>query len=216
MDGGLFEDPAEVDEDVEAFLHGGGRRHHPAAAAAAATVAQLHLGHAWRHARHALFVFGHEQLLENRKLVRGILDKLVHQHVVVLRLEALEARLEVHRGEVLARVRVEAAVDQARDVILPLVPNVRERRVVVDERRAGETDAVEVEDHVDGVHGPRLVPDFHPPQNDFVEEPGEAVLHFRKLLHEGGEPVVPVDEVVVVQVPHVLLEVLEADELALL
>lgn len=78
-----------------------------------------------------------------------VLDK----HVGVLPLEAGDALLELRCGECLARVRVKGAVNHVGDHILPLATNVRKGGVVVDEGRAGESDAVKVEDDVDRVDG---------------------------------------------------------------
>ena len=76
-----------------------------------------------------------------------VLDK----HIRVLALEALEAFFESIGRQLLRRVDIKGAVDHIRDRILTPAPKECKRRVVVDEGRAGEADAVKVEDDVDRV-----------------------------------------------------------------
>ena len=79
-----------------------------------------------------------------------------------------------------------------------------------------EADAVEVEDHVDAVDRPRLVPDLHPPEHDLVQEAGQPVLDLRVILDQLGQILVAVHQVVVVERPDVEVPVLEAYKLPLL
>ena len=72
--------------------------------------------------------------------------------------------------DVLRLVDVEAPVNEVGNLVLPPGRDVTKCRIVVYERSAGETNAVEVKDDVDRVDAPRLIPDFHTPQNDFVQK----------------------------------------------
>jgi len=72
---------------------------------------------------------------------------MLHQHVVVLALEAHEALFELLRRAVVARVGVKAPVDEAGDCVLAPVTDAGEGWVVVDERGAREPDAVNVDDN---------------------------------------------------------------------
>ena len=66
--------------------------------------------------------------------------------------------------------------------ILSLLADVRSSRVVVQERSTSESNAVKVEDDVNGINRPRLVSNFHSTENDLVQEAGEAILRLGMLL----------------------------------
>ena len=76
--------------------------------------------------------------------------------------------------------------------------HVREGGVVVDERCAGEADAVEVEDDVDRVDRARLVAHLHATQDDLIQEAREPVLDLGVLGDQRREREMAVHQVVVV------------------
>ena len=104
-------------------------------------------------------LFAREYVFEDGKFVSGVGDEVrgdvLDEHVVVLPLEPRESVLELGLGQRVATVGVETPVDQRRDLVLPLAAQVGEGGVVVDERGAGEADAVEIEDDFWGREGAR-------------------------------------------------------------
>ena len=65
---------------------------------------------------------------------------------------------------------------------------VGESGIIVNEWRACESNAVKVEDNVDGIDGARLVADFHAAQYDFIEEANKAPLGLRELCNKLRQP----------------------------
>ena len=89
-----------------------------------------------------------------------------------------EPVFELILGHILRLIDVKAPVDEIGYSVLAAGRDVAEGWVVVDERSAGEADAVKVEDDVDRIDAARLVSDLHPAQNDLEQKPCQAVFGF--------------------------------------
>ena len=93
-------------------------------------------------------------------------------------------RAYLGRWERITCVDIKAAIDETRNLILPVPAEVGESGIIVNEGRACESNAVKVEDNVDGIDGARLVADFHAAQYDFIEEANKALLGLRELCNK--------------------------------
>ena len=76
------------------------------------------------------------------------------------------------------------------------MPDVVRCGVVVQERRTSKTDAIKVEDDVNGIHRLRPVAHFHPFQDDNVEKTNQAIYHAWVFLRYLRQTVVTIDELI--------------------
>jgi len=143
-----------------------------------------------------------EYVGENRHLIISVLHKvrrnISDKHIVVFRLEASEASFEFLFAESVASVCIKASVYHIGDRVLALVVNVGESGVIVDERRASEANAIEIEHNINGIHRPGLVANFHTTQDNLVQESRETILGFWVLRHELGERIIAIHKVIVI------------------